>query len=190
MSWAIPQTNSEPEPDPIMRALHARSFRDVITLCARRDGPSIGRLCMALLGSQAEADECAQEVFVAAYRALPEYRREGSLRAFIFGIARRQCAKRLELRTRDERRLKLVHDAQYAAATPELVLETRQRAELVRRALEQLRPSERDAVALRYQVGLDYGEIAAACGIDEAAARKRVSRGLLRMKELLAGVER
>lgn len=189
MSAAIPQTSPEPDTDPIHRALARGSYREVIALCARRDGPSIGRLCMALLGSQAEADECAQEVFVAAYRALPNYRNEGSLRAFLFGIARRQCAKRLELRTRDERHLRLVYDAGALEHTPELSLETRQRAEHVRRALANLRPSERDAVAMRYQGGLDYRSIAEACGIDEAAARKRVSRGLVRMKELLTGVE-
>ena len=61
----------------------------------------------------------------------------------------------------------------------------------MRWALEELKPSERDVVVMRYQAGLEYAEIAVACGIDEAAARKRVSRGLARMKELLsAEVER
>lgn len=114
------------------------------------------------------------------------YRGEGSVRAWLFGIARRKCARKLETRVRRERRLRLVHDADVGGELPDQVLETRRRAEQVRAALEQLKPSERDAIVLRYQGGLPYREIGEACGIDEAAARKRVSRALARMKSLLS----
>ncbi len=69
---------------------------------------------------------------------------------------------------------------------PDEVLEAQRRAERVRDALGQLKPSERDAVVLRYTSGLGYREIGEACGIDEAAARKRVSRALARMRSLLS----
>lgn len=176
--------------DPILRAIQGGAYREATGLCARQHGAALGRLAMALLGSQAEADECVQEVLIAAHGAFASYRGEGSVRAFLFGIARRMCAKRLELRTRRERRLRLVHDAAQDAGLPDELLDARQRADRVRGALEALKPSERDAVTLRYQAGLEYAEIALACGIEEAAARKRVSRGLARMKELLAEVER
>lgn len=176
--------------DPVLRAIQAGAFRDATALAARLHGPSIGRLCMAMLGSQAEADECTQEVLIAGHDAMTDFRGEGTVRAWLFGIARRMCAKRLEMRGRRERRLRLVHDADHDARLPDEVLAERRRAQRVRDALEELKPSERDAVTMRYQAGLDYAEIASACGIDEAAARKRVSRGLARMKELLAEVER
>jgi RNA polymerase sigma-70 factor (ECF subfamily) len=191
MPWAMPQTNAvDPGADPIQRAIQAGAFRDAIALCARDHGPSLGRLCMAMLGSQAEAEECTQEVLIAAHDAFPDYRGEGTVRAFLFAIARRMCARRLEMRGRRERRLRLVHDAEADASTPEHLVDVRRRAERVRDALERLKPSERDAVVMRYEGGLEYREIGAACGIDEVAARKRVSRALARMKELLAEVER
>lgn len=176
--------------DPIHRAIRAGNRRDAIAMCSREHGPSIGRLCMAMLGSQAEAEECVQEVLIAAHDGFEGYRGEGTVRAFLFGIARKMCARRLEMRGRRERRLRLVHDAEADASTPEHLVAARREAERVRDALEKLKPSERDAVVMRYQGGLDYREIGAACGIDEVAARKRVSRGLARMKELLAEVER
>ena len=61
----------------------------------------------------------------------------------------------------------------------------RQRAERARAALEQIRPSEREAVVLRYAAELSFREVGEACGIDEAAARKRVSRALARLREAL-----
>lgn len=68
---------------------------------------------------------------------------------------------------------------------PDEALAAQRRAERVRSALERLKPSERDAVVLRYEADLPYREIGRACGIDEVAARKRVSRALARMKTLL-----
>jgi RNA polymerase sigma-70 factor (ECF subfamily) len=38
---------------------------------------------------------------------------------------------------------------------------------------------------LRYEAGLSYREVGEACGVDEAAARKRVSRALARLRELV-----
>jgi len=145
---------------------------------------------MAMLGNQAEADECVQEVLIAGHDAMADFRGEGTVRAWLFGIARRMCAKRLEMRGRRERRLRLVHDADQDAKLPDEVLEARRRAQRVRDALEELKPSERDAVTMRYQAGLDYAEIASACGIDEAAARGGGGRGLAGMRERLAEVGR
>ena len=190
-SAPLPPLDVAPPDDPILLAITAGSYRDAIVLCVRTHGPSLGRLCMAMLGSQAEADECVQEVLIAAHEGIREFRHEGTVRAWLFGIARRMCARRLEMRGRRERRLRLVFDASEAARLPDEAVEQKRRAERVRWALEELKPSERDVVVMRYQAGLEYAEIAVACGIDEAAARKRVSRGLARMKELLsAEVER
>lgn len=172
--------------DPIAELIGEGRHRDAVSACAREHGAAIGRLCMALLGSQAEAEETAQETLIAAHKAMPGYRGDGSVRAWLYGIARRKCARKLETRVRRERRLRLVRGADGQPELPDEVLETRERAEKVRAALERLKPSERDAVVLRYQGGLPYREIGNACGIDEAAARKRVSRALSRMRSILS----
>jgi RNA polymerase sigma-70 factor, ECF subfamily len=172
--------------DPIAELIRAGRHRDAAGACAREHGAAVGRLCMALLGDQAEAEETVQETLIAAHGAMDGFRGEGSVRSWLFGIARRKCARKLETRVRRQRRLRLVHDAEAGSQPPDEALDAQRRAERVRAALEELKPSERDAVVLRYQAGLDYREIGAACGIDESAARKRVSRALARMRALLA----
>jgi RNA polymerase sigma-70 factor (ECF subfamily) len=142
---------------------------------------------MALLGDQGEAEETAQEVLLAAYDGLPGYRGESSIRGWLLGIARRKCAKRLAMRGRRERRLRLVHDADREAQLPDEAIERGRRARLVREAIERLKPTEREAVLLRYQSGLSYREIGESCEIEEATARKRVSRALGRMRTILKG---
>lgn len=171
--------------DPIADLIRGGRHRDAAAACAREHGAAVGRLCMALLGDQGEAEETVQETLIAAHDAMDAFRGDGSVRAWLYGIARRKCARKLETRVRRQRRLRLVHDAE-SAMQPDEMLETQRRAEKVRDALEQLKPSERDAVVLRYTAGLGYREIGEACGIDEAAARKRVSRALARMRSLLS----
>jgi RNA polymerase sigma-70 factor (ECF subfamily) len=159
--------------------------RDAISRCAEEHGPVIGRLCMALLGSQADAEEVLQETLVAADKGMARYRGDGSVKSWLFGIARRQCAKRLTTVAKNQRKLQLVPD-KTPSDGPETNASNRQRSATIRAALDKLKPSERDVVVLRYQAGLSYREIAKACGIDEAAARKRASRALARLRTVLS----
>ena len=146
----------------------------------------MGRLCMALLGNQAEAEETVQEALMAAYDGFASFRGEGSLRGWLMGIARRMCARRLAKRVRRERRLRLVHDAGSEEHLPDDVVDRRRKAGRMREALEELKPSDREALILRYQSGLSYREIGTICDIDETAARKRTSRALARLRSLLS----
>jgi len=119
---------SIPSPE---EALARGDHREALALCARAHGPGIGRLCMALTGSQAEADELVHEVLLLAYDAFPSYRAEGTLRSWLFGIARRVCARHLEKRTRQTARLRLVDDGLRAAGAEELAI-AREEASLAR----------------------------------------------------------
>lgn len=171
--------------DAIRTKIDGGAYREAVALCCREHGAALGRLCMAWLGSQAEAEEAAQETLVAAYRAMASYRGEASVRAWLFGIARKICARRLGQRLRRGERLRLVRPQEEAESDPEQDLAVARRAERIRAALNDLKPTEREAVVLRYQAGLSHREVAEACGIDEATARKRASRALAHLRSLL-----
>jgi len=185
MAIAEAQPFGASETDPIAKLIRQGLHRDAISACAREYGASLGRLCMALLGSQAEAEETVQEALIAAHDGMSQWRGEGSVKSWIYGIARRMCARRLETRVRRDRRLRLVHDADADAKLPDDLVETGRRARRIRDALEELKPSEREALLLRYESGLSFKEVALACGVDEAAARKRASRAIARLRVLL-----
>ena len=176
--------------DPIAEMISSGKHRDAVAECARTHHRVIGRLAMALVGSQADADEVVQETLLRAHRAMPTYRAEGSVKAWLCGIARHVCAHVLETRKRGAN----LGDALELAIVPgdpasRDQFETRRRARAIRTALEQLKPSEREALVMRYVADLSHREIAVACGIDEAAARKRVSRALARMRDVLPAEE-
>jgi RNA polymerase sigma-70 factor (ECF subfamily) len=171
--------------DPIERLIREGKHREAAGLCARMHGAALGRLCMALLGRQAEAEEAVQETLLAACRAMGDWRGDGTVRAWLFGIARRQCARRYEQGAREGRAARLVEEDARGGESPAASVIAIRRAVAVREALEALKPSEREALVLHYQAGLSFGEIARACGIDEAAARKRASRGLARLRKTI-----
>jgi RNA polymerase sigma-70 factor (ECF subfamily) len=150
------------------------------TLLVEEHARVVGRFCMALLGSQSEAEDALQETLVAALDGLESFRGEGSLRAWLLTIARRCCARRLELRAR-ERELRQNLAVPEATASAERLSMARR----ARQLLGEIRPTEREALILRFAAELSFREVGQACGIDEAAARKRVSRGLARLRSLL-----
>ena len=104
------ETVAEASTDPVLVLAREGRPRDALALCAREHGGAVGRFCMALLGDQAEAEEVLQEALLAAYDGFGELRGE-AVRPWLFGIARRMCARRLAKRTRRAGKLRLVHDA-------------------------------------------------------------------------------
>ncbi len=177
-----------PEDQAIIGAIADGRHREALSLCARQHGAAIGRLCMALTGSSSEADDLTQETLLDAHAGFGGYRAEGSLRAWLLTIARRKCARHIEKSSRQRSRLRLVVDASRTDTTEELVV-LRQRAEKARAMLEQVRPSEREALWLRYGSELSFREVGQACGIEEAAARKRVSRALCKLRDVAGSKE-
>lgn len=175
--------------DPISAMVQDGRHRDAIAACARTHGAILGRLCIALLGSQADADEATQETLLRAHRGMATYRGEGSIKAWLCGIARHVCAHMLETRRRGREALELVPtDETSEDARAQFALKRRTRA--IRDGLAKLKPSEREALVLRFVADLSHREIATACNLDEATARKRISRALARLRSVMPeGVE-
>jgi len=172
--------------DPVVALIQGGQHREAIATCARDHHVILGRLCMALLASQADADEAVQETLLRAHRAMATYRGEGSIKAWLCGIARHVCAHVLETRRRGRELFEVVPDE----SEQRDAFATRQRARQLRDALATLKPSEREALVLRYVADLSHREIADACTIDEAAARKRISRALARMRAVMQEKDR
>jgi len=172
----------------ILDAVRKGDHREALALCARRHARSVGKLCMALLGSASEADDALQDTLLAAHASFATFRGEGSLRAWLFSIARRRCARVLERRVTQpsvEGRAADEAPASGSREQADALVDARRRAEAARALLARVRPSEREALLLRYEAGLSYREVGEACGVDEATARKRVSRALARLRELV-----
>jgi len=167
--------------DPIAELVTAGKHRDAVAACAETHGAVIGRTCMALLGSQADADEATQETLLRAHRGMASYRAEGSIKAWLCGIARHVCAHMLETRRKQRELLEVVPTDDEGRD----VFAQRRRSRAVRDALAKLKPTEREALVLRYVADLSHREIAVACNLDEPTARKRISRALAKLRTVM-----
>jgi RNA polymerase sigma factor (sigma-70 family) len=116
------------------------------------------------------AEDCFQETFLRALRAYPGLRSARNLRGWLFTIATRVAI--------DERRRRID-----TAQLPELPVapERPAFAELAH-LTDELPPTERAAVVLRYGYDLAYADIAAALGSSEDAARQAASSGVRRLR--------
>src|SRR2546428_516056 len=74
-----------------LRAGEPRAFEELVTVYQHR----VFGVALRMLGSRAEAEEIAQEVFLRAYRALADFRGDARLGTWLYGIASRLCLNRL-----------------------------------------------------------------------------------------------
>jgi RNA polymerase sigma-70 factor (ECF subfamily) len=72
------------------------AFGELVRSCQAR----VRLACLTRLGSRAEADDAAQEVFVKAFQALPSFKKESSFLTWILRIAENHCLDLLRTRTR------------------------------------------------------------------------------------------
>jgi RNA polymerase sigma factor (sigma-70 family) len=139
---------------------------------------AIHRFLVALVGPQ-DADDVLQETLIAALRAYPRLRPGSNLRAWGMSIARNKAIDA----TRARRRRPVPVEGAGEGVAPEPP-----RPELdgdLWAAVRGLPPKQRAAVALRYAGDLPHREVAAVMGVSEEAARRSVSDGLKRLREVL-----
>ena len=75
--------------DPIEDLIREGRHREALTACARTHAAILGRLSMALLGSQADADEAVQETLLRAWRSPRVMAQDpATARSWMFTVAR------------------------------------------------------------------------------------------------------
>jgi RNA polymerase sigma-70 factor (ECF subfamily) len=150
-----------------------------------------------MLGDRALAEDVAQETFLAAFRALPDFRGDARFSTWLFRIAVNRC--RDVLRTHATRREVYAEagdgdaDALLEFAgesadhrSPEQRLLDQYRDRRVSEALHHLPPLYREAFVLRHIEGLSYEEMSEVLGVDGGTLRTRVYKARKELSEQLA----
>lgn len=150
----------------------------------RAQAPFVWR-CLRRLGvSAADADDVTQEVFVIVHRKLHEYDGRASLRAWIYGIARRKAADHRELshKRHEEAPGELPDRPRDSTPSPESASDRRRKIARLDEALAELDEPKRAAFVLYEIEGLSLAEIAAATdtAISTVHARLDAARKQLR----------
>ncbi len=134
-----------------------------------------------LLDDRRDVEEATQDVFVQAWRNLHRFRGHAQLFTWLYRIAVNEALMR---KRRKRHHLKELDDRLAAAPDPEPGMR-----DLLVRALAALPFEHRAAVVLRDVEGLTNAEVADALGISVAAAKSRIHRGRMQIRDALADWE-
>ncbi|WP_304167994.1 RNA polymerase sigma factor [Phenylobacterium aquaticum] len=154
-----------------------RAFGELV----RRHGSAVRGLLRRMGAAPAEADDTAQDAFLAAFEGIAEYRGEGAFAGWVKRIAARQYLRRLQR----ERRLA---DLAIAAEEGEPVASNPDAAGRIDldEALKTLTASERLCVTMCYGAGLSHAEAAEALNLPLGTVKSHVKRGLEKLRARLA----
>lgn len=146
----------------------------------------IGRLLSRMVRDPEEVEDIAQETFIKAYRALPQFRGDAAFYTWLYRIAVNTAKNYLAARNRNMLTVSDVvgddeegSEERYAAPdinTPDAQLLSKQIAYAVNEAVEALPEELRTAITLREIEGMSYEDIANFMGCPIGTVRSRIFR--------------
>ncbi len=149
------------------------------------------KVCLGETGGDALlAEDAAQAVFWLLARKAEGMEEDVNLPVWLIRTARyvsRRMRRSEETRRRyEDAYAKKMRDGRLREATVEEKVERKEMWTHVEKALEHLPADMRDAVVLHYMVGKNWKEVGESLGCSEEAARKKGTRGIERLRALLA----
>jgi len=160
--------------------------RDAFGLLVEKYQRKLLRLVMRMVRDPAEAEDVAQEAFVKAYRALPNFRGESAFYTWLYRIGVNTAKNWLMANGRRMPTVSEIVDEEgddidgshllRDDETPDRVLLSKQIGETVNAAMEALPDDLRTAIVLREIEGLSYEEIAQVMDCPIGTVRSRIFR--------------
>jgi len=156
-------------------------------IIVERYAPRMLAFCAMRLGSEDEARDLAQEVFLRAYSSLKGFKRGESFSSWLFAIAANRVRTKFGIFASTQAKVD-------AAAIEEAVREPKDpsdeairsiQADELRRAVASLAPDLRSPVESYYFAGLSVAQTAKLLGLSEEAVKTRLFRARAKLRLIL-----
>ena len=149
-------------------------------------------LCFRMCGNSEDAEEAAQDAFLALWRGIARFRQESSLSTWIYRLATNACIDTLRRRKKQSGSVslddeELFVDAVDTSPQPQETVEHRETQKLLQEGLSALPEEYRKVLILREIEGLSYTEIAESASIELGTVKSRISRGRSLLRNFLSG---
>ena len=152
-------------------------------------------LCYRFVNHREDAEDVAQDVFVEIYRSIGNFRNDAKLSTWIHRIAVNKSLDFVRKRNRKKRfgqvkyflGLEEVENQLRASpdSQPEVVLETKECAAILRQAVASLSKKQRTAIILNKFEGFSYAEVADVMETTVSAVDSLIQRGLKNLRKKL-----
>ncbi len=163
-----------------------RGDKTAFDLLVRKYQHKVVKLVSRYMRDAADAEDVAQEAFIKAYRALPQFRGDSAFYTWLYRIAINTAKNAIVSRDRspidfdlDMQNIEESNSMQMRLAdpeTPESLLQTEEIRTTVNQAIESLPEDLRTAIVLRELEGLSYEDIAQAMDCPVGTVRSRIFR--------------
>jgi RNA polymerase sigma factor (sigma-70 family) len=154
-------------------------------------GPALGRLTQSYEGDPALREDLLQEILLAVWQAIPQFRGEASERTWLYRIAHNTAISALisgKRRRAREQTIPPQFDPPSQGETPDGEAARHLRREALFAAVRELPLADRRVVTLHLD-GLSYAEIEQTTGLSQSAIATRLSRARTRLAERMNGKE-
>ncbi|GAB4501443.1 MAG: RNA polymerase sigma factor [Anaerolineales bacterium] len=143
------------------------------------------RLTLSILDDPNEASDALQETFLAALRALENFRGESTLKTWLYSIAINLCRSRLARRRTRARLQHILEILQPTALPPEEKAIQNERETDLRQFINTMDEKHRLPLILRYDQNLPIGEIAALLRLPVGTVHSRLNSARKRLRAAL-----
>jgi len=152
-------------------------------------------LCLKMLKNPEDAEDCLQEVFVKAYKALPRFREEARFSTWVYRIATNAALMRIRKKKLDtvslDRPLELggtevPREVADWTTDPSSAVMNDELSGVLTQHINELPPNNRIVFVLRDVHGLSTEEAAAVLGLTVPAVKSRLHRARLFLRERLS----
>ena len=160
-----------------------------------RHAKSILSLTTRMLGQTADAEDVAQETFVAAYKALSRFQLDSKFSTWLYRIAANKCTDALRARRPENISLDAAGDESSFAwetaneETPHWELERAELAWELDAAIQALPPLYRESFVLKHIEGLGYDEMSVILGVHRDTLKMRVYKARTLLCQSLAHLD-
>jgi RNA polymerase sigma-70 factor (ECF subfamily) len=136
-------------------------------------------LCFRMLGNSFDAEDAAQESFIRAFLNLKKYDKERSFATWLLSIASHYCIdslrkRRIIVTPIESLPAEIIPDNN--APNPERSLRSQEKERFVAKLLNQLKPTDRAAIVLRYWHECSEAEIAEVLNLSISSVKSRLFR--------------
>ena len=143
----------------------------------------IYRVCYRFVNNRDDAMDLAQEVFIKAFEHLSSFRRESSMKTWLYRIAMNHCINHVKKNSREYVELKESVGSTRASVHSDM--EDREQRELFRTLVKKLPPKQKAILEMRIHEQLSYEEIATMSGRSISTIKASVFFALEKLRKLV-----
>jgi RNA polymerase sigma-70 factor, ECF subfamily len=190
------QRDRGPVPDAELVRLFTEGDQSAYAEIVRRYQDRVYSLCLRWMGDREIAVEVAQDVFLALFRSLGQFRGEAQFSTWIFRVVVNHCKNRRLYRRRrhedqheplegDDRDDRPAREFAHQGPGTDALVHAQEAGALLEMGLAKMTEEDRTIILLRDQQDLSYEEISDLLGLPRGTVKSKLHRARLELAAIL-----